>query len=388
MSEAAVRYRGFRFDEIAVLVKDRIDNPTDAKVDRYIGLEHLDSNSLKIRRWGKPSDVESTKLIFRSGDIIFGKRRVYQRKLAVAEFDGICSAHAMVLRAKSDVVLPEFLPFFMQSDIFMERALEISVGSLSPTINWKALAKEKFSLPPLEEQRRIIGMMSIVDSLVVSYTSIEILQKQLIKALAKQAFDSTDPSKTESLKNLVTKLGSGITPRGGATVYEKSGVIFLRSQNVYPEGLRLDGVAFIPKAIDNEMSNTRVYAGDVLLNISGASMGRCTIYNRTDAANVNQHVCILRPDSKYLDSKYLTLFLQSDYGQSLISKFSTKGNREGLNFQQIGGFPIPISHMDAQVVIGNAFINLLQGLDIVRNRIRATLDLRRGLLNRSIGVVT
>ena len=88
-------------------------------------------------------------------DIIFGRRRVYQRKLAVAEFDGICSAHAMVLRAKPEIALPGFLPFFMQSDLFMERAKQISVGSLSPTINWKTLAQEEFALPPLEEQRRI-----------------------------------------------------------------------------------------------------------------------------------------------------------------------------------------------------------------------------------------
>ena len=140
-----------RFDQIATQINDRVDNPAEAGVDRYVGLEHLDPDSLRIRRWGEPTDVESTKLRFQPGDIIFGKRRVYQRKVAVADFEGICSAHAMVLRAKPGAVLPEFLPFFMQSDLFMERALSISVGSLSPTINWKALAAEEFLLPPIQE---------------------------------------------------------------------------------------------------------------------------------------------------------------------------------------------------------------------------------------------
>lgn len=94
------------FGDVAFCVNDRIDNPTDADVERYVGLEHLDSDSLVIRRWGAPSDVTATKLRFRKGDIIFGRRRVYQRKLAVADFDGICSAHSLVLRAKSRVVLP------------------------------------------------------------------------------------------------------------------------------------------------------------------------------------------------------------------------------------------------------------------------------------------
>lgn len=152
-------WRTWRFDQIATMVNDRIDDPSKAGVDRYVGLEHLDPESLTIRRWGTPSDVEATKLQFRAGDIIFGRRRVYQRKLAVADFDGICSAHAMVLRSKPEVALPQFLPFFMQSDLFMERAKQISVGSLSPTINWKTLAKEEFVLPPLEEQRRIAEVL-------------------------------------------------------------------------------------------------------------------------------------------------------------------------------------------------------------------------------------
>src|SRR5437773_1368913 len=117
---------------MAVNVTDRVDNPAEAGVDRYVGLEHLDSDSLRIRRWGTPDEVEATKLRFRPGDIIFARRRAYQRKLGVADFEGICSAHALVLRAREDMVEQDFLPVFMQSDTFMNRALQISVGSLSP----------------------------------------------------------------------------------------------------------------------------------------------------------------------------------------------------------------------------------------------------------------
>ena len=150
------------FGDVATCANDRIDNPVDAGVERYVGLEHLDSDSLVIRRWGFPAAVTATKLLFRKGDIIFGRRRVYQRKLAVADFDGICSAHALVLRAKSGAVLPRFLPFFMQSDAFMERAKAISVGSLSPTINWRTLASEEFALPPLDEQHRLASVLTAV----------------------------------------------------------------------------------------------------------------------------------------------------------------------------------------------------------------------------------
>ncbi len=153
-------WRRIRFGEIAENVTARVDDPSQAGVERYVGLEHLDPGSLSISRWGHPSDVEATKLRFWPGDVIFGRRRAYQRKLAVADFDGICSAHALVLRAKPDVVHPEFLPLFMQSDLFFSRALAISVGSLSPTINWKTLKEQEFDLPPMAEQRNIVAMLS------------------------------------------------------------------------------------------------------------------------------------------------------------------------------------------------------------------------------------
>jgi type I restriction enzyme S subunit len=165
MPELKPGWRRVKFGEIAENVNDRVDHPSQAGVDRYVGLEHLDPDNLTIRRWGTPDQVESTKLRFRPGDIIFGKRRAYQRKLAVADFDGICSAHAMVLRAKPGAVVPEFLPFFMQSDTFMERAQAISVGSLSPTINWKTLAAEEFDLPSIQEQEKLSMLLSALEAL-------------------------------------------------------------------------------------------------------------------------------------------------------------------------------------------------------------------------------
>jgi hypothetical protein len=155
-------WKRMAFGDFAQSVGDRAE-PKDAQEEIYVGLEHLDPHCLHIRRWGKGSDVTGTKLRFRKGDIIFGKRRAYQRKLAVAEFGGICSAHAMVIRAKPEKVLPEFMPFLMMSDRFMNRAVEISVGSLSPTINWTTLKLETFDLPPLDQQRRIAEILWAVD---------------------------------------------------------------------------------------------------------------------------------------------------------------------------------------------------------------------------------
>jgi type I restriction enzyme S subunit len=152
-----------KFGDVIESITIRVDDPQTAGVDRYVGLEHLDSETVTVGRWGSPSDVEATKLRFFIGDVIYGRRRAYQRKLGRANFEGICSAHALVLRGKAKKCLSEFLPYFLQSERFHKRAMEISVGSLSPTINWSTLKVQEFAFPGLDEQAQIVELMTAVD---------------------------------------------------------------------------------------------------------------------------------------------------------------------------------------------------------------------------------
>lgn len=151
-----------RFDKVAICISKRVE-PQKTDLTTYVGLEHLDPDNLVIARTGVPGDVIGTKLKIYKGDIIFGKRRAYQRKVAVSHFDGIASAHSMILRANSDNIEKEFLPFFMQSDVFMNRAIQISEGSLSPTIKWKTLAAQEFSLPKKDKQKELTSVFKQFD---------------------------------------------------------------------------------------------------------------------------------------------------------------------------------------------------------------------------------
>lgn len=196
-------WRSLPFCEFAESINERVE-PADAADEPYVGLEDLDPGSLHLRRWGKGSDVIGTKLRFRKGDIIFGRRRAYQRKLAVAEMDGICSAHAMVLRAKPGVVLPEFLPLLMMSDTFMTRAVEISVGSLSPTINWSTLKVEQFDLPPLAQQRRIAELLWAVAAATEGSRTLAAalayhLKSQIMEAMSNHVFAANNRQRARSL---------------------------------------------------------------------------------------------------------------------------------------------------------------------------------------------
>jgi type I restriction enzyme, S subunit len=126
-------------------------------------LEHLDTDEIRIKRYGSPNEVEATKFLCRKGDIVFGKRRAYLRKVAVTSRDAVVSAHSMVLRPKKRVV-SAFLPWFMHSSQFWRTAFAISEGSLSPTIKWKTLSAQEFWLPSAAEQERIAEILWSIES--------------------------------------------------------------------------------------------------------------------------------------------------------------------------------------------------------------------------------
>lgn len=262
------------FEAFADSVNERVE-PSEAAEEIYVGLEHLDSQNLHIRRWGKGSDVIGTKLRFRKGDIIFGRRRAYQRKLAVAEFDGICSAHAMIVRAKLDVVLPEFLPFLMMSDRFMNRAVEISVGSLSPTINWKTLKLQEFDLPPLDQQRRIAEMLWAVDELLCSLKNIEEILNQGLFAERDGFFSTCSKEKMQRVDKLFdVQLGKMLSQKARMGI---SPLPYLGNKNVQWGCFDLTEVLEMDFS-QGEFQKFNLSVGDLLV-CEGGEVGRCAIWD-------------------------------------------------------------------------------------------------------------
>jgi type I restriction enzyme S subunit len=150
---------------------------------------------------------------------------------------------------------------------------------------------------------------------------------------------------------IADKIGSGVTPKGGAEVYTDEGVIFIRSQNVHFDGLRLDDVAKIDIETHQKMSNSKVQINDVLLNITGASIGRCCVVNIDEEMNVNQHVCIIRPKSNKVISQFLNLVLQSEIGQTQVRMELTGGNRDGLTFESLKAFVLALPNITEQAQI-------------------------------------
>jgi type I restriction enzyme, S subunit len=170
-----------RFGDVVENLNETERNPEESGIERFIGLDHLEPGSLHIREWGNIADGTTFTRSCQPGQVLFGKRRAYQRKVAVAEFDAVVSGDIYVLAPKNDRLLPELLPFLCMSERFFEFAVETSAGSLSPRTNWSHLAKFEFALPPLDQQRRIAEILWAVDAIVQlrsqCITDLEVLKR-------------------------------------------------------------------------------------------------------------------------------------------------------------------------------------------------------------------
>lgn len=235
-------------------------------------------------------------------------------------------------------------------------------------------SKLKVVLPPFTEQTTIARILSKVDEaidqtdqLITKYTRIKtgLMQDLLTKGIdelgnirSEQTHEFKDsplgriPKEWEclSIGDLAERLRSGVTPKGGSDVYQKEGIMLIRSQNVYSYGFKLDDIAYISEEINSRMLGSQLQAFDVLLNITGASIGRSTfVPENHPLSNVNQHVCAIRLKNTSLEKAiYLSSFLNSVYGQNQIQQNNAGSNREGINYNQISAILIPWFKRDVE----------------------------------------
>ena len=183
------------------------------------------------------------------------------------------------------------------------------------------------------------------------------------------------------LGDITAKIGSGKTPSGGKSAYVETGIPLIRSQNVNGDKVDFADIVYIDESTDESMANSRVCTNDVLLNITGASIGRSAVYKGLELANVNQHVCIIRPIKEYL-SDFIQLNLSSDNGQKQIDASQAGGGREGLNFQEIGKMQFSFPTINEQKCIGRYFNNLDHLITLHQRKYEEMKTLKKYMLQK------
>jgi type I restriction enzyme, S subunit len=327
------------FGDVARLCRERSADPVEDGFVRYVGLEHLEPGDLKLRRWGNTEDGTTFTSVFRAGQVLFGKRRAYQRKVALADFEGVCSGDIYVLETNDPkTLLPELLPFICQTDRFFEHAVGTSAGSLSPRTNWESLAAYEFALPPLDEQRRIAEVLGAVtacnEALVTAVQTAETLRKAAVRDMFARAMRKWPVRPIGD----VLKVTTGGTPDRGNASYWRGDVSWVKTGEVN-YGTITSTEEFITKDGLNSSAAKVCPPDTVLVALYGQGPTRGRVALLGISAATNQACAAILPGTE-LDARFVYRYLESNYeGLRGLAQGAAQPN---LNLAMIKGFPIPV----------------------------------------------
>ena len=267
--------------------------------------------------------------------------------------NGVLSTLYIVFEIKDETLVnSDFLVAYYSTNLWYKGIHEIAAEgarnhgllNIAPTDFFKT----KLKLPAdIEEQKEIGEYFKKIDLLITFHQC----KLNILNKIYRYAWEQ------RKLGDITVKIGSGKTPSGGKNAYVETGIPLIRSQNVNGDKVNFADIVYIDEATDESMANSRVYTNDVLLNITGASIGRSAVYKGLESANVNQHVCIIRSIEGH-QPDFIQLNLSSDNGQKQIDESQAGGGREGLNFQEIGKMQFFFPSLNEQKCIGRYFNSL------------------------------
>ncbi len=316
-----------RFGEVVENVNETVNNPAEAGLERFIGLEHLEPSSLHVHSWGNVADGTTFTRRCRPGQVLFGKRRAYQRKVAAAEFDAVVSGDIYVLAPKDDRLLPDLLPFICLSERFFEHAVGTSAGSLSPRTNWSSLADFEFDLPPNDQQHCIAEMVWTLDENIRAQIELLASLNSVNSANVEEHFAEVAKS---TLRLGEAVLESAYGPRFSNALYSAHGEIAqIRTTDIAENGeIDYRSVPRVNLAVA-EMSTHILRDGDFLISRSG-TCGIGAVYGYSGIPSIPGAFLIrLRLDSKLLPS-YLREYVNSQGGRKHMTRLSAGGVQKNI----------------------------------------------------------
>lgn len=370
----------YKFEDIAINSTTK-KKPTAKDKDTYLGLEHLESGNLAVTRFGTEVAPIGDKLIMKKGDVLFGKRRAYQKKVAIAPFDGIFSAHGMVLRPNEEVIDSLFFPLFISSDYFLDAAIKISVGSLSPTINWRDLKDLEFDLPSKNRQNEIAVLLWAIIRTKNTYNQLLDLTEKLVNSQFIEMFgDLATNERQWDIKSFseFAKIDATMTIDFEKYAdYPHIGIDSIESITGRLSGyrtVRQDGV----KSAKYIFSSQHIIYSKIRPNLNKVALPSFDGLCSADAYPILNNAEICNKD-------FLTYVLRSDLFLTYILPFSQRTNMPKVNREQINGFKMPLPPLEIQI----KFAEFICQADKSKFEIQRTLDeleaVYKSLLKENLG---
>lgn len=338
----------YSFDEIAINSNEKV-KAENIDQTLYIGLEHLESGSLTVKNWGSAVPIKGDKLVMRKGDVLFGKRNAYLRRAAIAPHDGAFSAHGMVFRPKENVIAKEFFPLFIASDYFFDAAIRISVGSLSPTVNWKDLKKIEFTIPTISEQKKLSEILWAMNNTKEAYNRLINLTDDLVKSQFIEMFGEVkDNSKGLPVKHIrdFAECYAGATPSTKIADYWDNGTIPWMASGEIHLGHVYETEKKITQLGYDKCSTKMVPPHTVVIALAGQGKTRGAVALTEIELCTNQSLCAMITDNTVLPD-YLYHNLRGRY-EEIRNMCAIAEGRGGLNLQIVGNIEVIVPSVGQQ----------------------------------------
>lgn len=391
MSEQSLKpgWKRVKFGDVVRLNTDRCADPAAEGIERYVGLEHIEPEDLRIRRWGLVAEGTTFTNRFQPGQVLFGKRRAYQRKVAVADFAGVCSGDIYVFEPKDERLLPELLPFLCQTERFFEYAVGTSAGSLSPRTNWTQLANYEFALPLLAEQRQIIKLLQC--SWQVSEETKHLIESlQLLRVSSINALCENNDGKIVCLGDLC-EMQNG-RPFPGTDYHKEADIRLLRPGNLGNNGYldwNPEKTVRLPRRFEQEAIDFIIKPGDVVINLTAQSledgfMGRVCLAKAGDHSLLNQRIgrFIFVSDEVY--PEYVFRVLQTPKFQQHTISMCEGTKVKHLYWRHLEKFSFKLPSLEQQQMIAATLMAIDLSLDALNDRWNQQHSLHSKLLNEAL----
>jgi type I restriction enzyme S subunit len=349
-----------------------------------VGLEHITPEEVMLSNWATDTENTFTKM-FRKGDMLFGRRRAYLKKAAQAPFDGICSGDITVIRAKTDKLLPDLLPFIIQNDDLFDFAVGKSAGSLSPRVKWENLKNYTFNLPILDEQKKLVEVLWAINDTLQAYQKLLGETDELVKSQFIEMFGGYPKERFGDFCTTHARIGWQKLTR--AEFLDAGNYYLVTGWDIMPDHtVAFEQCKYVTKERYEQDPKLILSKGDVLLTKDG-TLGKVAIIDNMDKpATLNGHIFVIRPkDERVIPEFLLGLFISDDFINQLDAN-KTGSTIKGITQKALLEFEIPVAPVDVQRQYVKFMNQVNKSKFALQNSIAAAQATKRSLITDILGL--
>ncbi|EPL8093406.1 restriction endonuclease subunit S [Morganella morganii] len=385
-----------KFGDICREVKLTTKDPIADGYERYIGLEHLDSDSLKISRWGiTAEDNPAFTRVFKKGHVLFGKRRPYLKKAAIAEFDGVCSGDIIVLESKGNVVNKSLLPFIITSESFWDWAIRTSSGSLSPRTKFKALSEFKINELDSATQTLFIKILSLISHITVQRSNVISFLNDFFEILIRNELFELNDSTIFNANSSIVKTGLVDTNLGNVLLdivdcehktapysLDETEFLVIRTNNIKNGKIDFDDIKTTDNDSFREWTKRKIpEPGDIIFTREAPAGESCLIPEKLKIC-LGQRTVLLIPNKEKILPEFLSRYLNTRFCSHYIKKYIVGTTVERINIGDIPRIRLILPDMNRQRKLVDLINRLELVLEVSQSSLKSISNIRQDLIER------